>query len=377
MPKRTLQILGLGTYNAAKHPRVRILLDGLAEAGHRVQEVNAPLDLPTAARVEALRRPWRLPQLGLNVLRLWVHIARGAWRARRSQRPDVVVVGYLGHFDVVLARLLFPRTTIVLDHLIFAADTARDRGTSSRVALRLLSLLDAVAMRCASVIVLDTEEHRTMVPSSLRSRTVVVPVGAPQEWFSAAHGATEAGLENLTVVFYGLFTPLQGAPVIGEAIRILHRTGCRARFTLVGTGQDASEVKRQVAGIDTVTWHDWLEESALRDLVVASDVALGIFGTGEKAQRVVPNKVYQGAAAGCAIVTSDTPPQRRALKAAAIFVAPGDAASLASELHRLNQDASALRTLRVAASTRAMEAFQPAMVVQPLLARLLPRPTEG
>ena len=48
-------------------------------------------------------------------------------------------------------------------------------------------------------------------------------------------------------------------------------------------------------------------------LVAGHDVCLGIFGTGVKAQLVVPNKVYQGAAAGCAVVTSDTAPQRRAL----------------------------------------------------------------
>jgi len=49
--------------------------------------------------------------------------------------PDVVVVGYLGHFDVVLAR--FPvraagtlrrrKIPIVLDHLVGASDTGRDR----------------------------------------------------------------------------------------------------------------------------------------------------------------------------------------------------------------------------------------------------------
>ena len=39
-------------------------------------------------------------------------------------------------------------------------------------------------------------------------------------------------------------------------------------------------------------------------LVAGHDVCLGIFGTGDKALRVVPNKVFQGAAAGCAIVTS-------------------------------------------------------------------------
>ena len=41
-------------------------------------------------------------------------------------KADAVLVGYLGHFDVLLARRLFRRIPVVLDHLIFAADTAAE-----------------------------------------------------------------------------------------------------------------------------------------------------------------------------------------------------------------------------------------------------------
>ena len=75
-------------------------------------------------------------------------------------------------------------------------------------------------------------------------------------------------------------------------------------------------------------------------------MCLGIFGTGDKAQRVVPNKVFQGAAAGCAIVTSDTAPQRRALGEAAVLVPPGDPGELAGALRQLAADRAALARLR-------------------------------
>ena len=48
-------------------------------------------------------------------------------------------------------------------------------------------------------------------------------------------------------------------------------------------------------------------------------------GPRAKALDVVPTKVYQGAAAGCVVVTSDTHPQRAALGEAAVLVPPGDA----------------------------------------------------
>ena len=85
---------------------------------------------------------------------------------------------------------------------------------------------------------------------------------------------------------------------------------------------------------------------------------------------MVPNKVFQGAAAGCAVVTSDTAPQRAALGDAACFVPPGDGAALAAALRRLADDRDELARLRRAAAERATRDFTPSAVVTELRARL-------
>ena len=105
-------------------------------------------------------------------------------------------------------------------------------------------------------------------------------------------------------------------------------------------------------------------------LVAEHDVCLGIFGTGAKALRVVPNKVFQGLAAGCAIVTSDTPPQRRLLGDAAVLVPPGDAGALAAALRRLAGDRGEVTKLRQQSRELARQEFAPGQVVAPLLRRL-------
>jgi glycosyltransferase involved in cell wall biosynthesis len=106
-------------------------------------------------------------------------------------------------------------------------------------------------------------------------------------------------------------------------------------------------------------------------VVAGHDVCLGIFGTGPKAARVVPNKVFQGAAAGCALVTSDTAPQRRVLGEAAVYVPPGDAQALARTLRSLAEDRPRLAAARAAARRLAIDHFTPAQVVGPLHDRLL------
>jgi hypothetical protein len=119
-------VLAFGTYNARKHPRVGILIDGLRKNGCNVEEVNHPLRLSTAQRVEILQRPWKLFGFAWNLLRLWLSLRKDAraW-VRANGRPAAVLVGYMGHFDVLLAHHLFAGVPIILDHLIFAGDTAQ------------------------------------------------------------------------------------------------------------------------------------------------------------------------------------------------------------------------------------------------------------
>jgi glycosyltransferase involved in cell wall biosynthesis len=351
-------VLFFGTYDARKYPRVQVLQEGFEALGDEVVECNVPLGLDTEMRVRILRHPWLagvlLARLALAWTRLW-------WRSRRLPLIDLVVVGYMGHFDVHLARRLFPGTPIALDHLVSASDTAIDRRVSSGWLVRLLERLDDAALRAADFPCVDTAEHLSLVRGEARERALVVAVGAPDEWFHSP----EEHATGLRIVFFGSFTPLQGAPVIGEAIGLLADEPGIA-FTLVGRGQDWDETRDAAAANPNVEWVDWVEPEQLPDFVARFDVCLGIFGTGPKALRVVPNKVFQGAAAGVAIVTSDTEPQREALGEAALFVPPGDAPALADMLLALAFDHDRLHELRVAAYERASQSFRPASVVAKL-----------
>src|SRR5256714_6894754 len=264
-----------------------------------------------------------------------------------------------------LARLLWPRTPVALDHLVSAGDTALDRGASSGWLVRMLDRLDRAAVNAAHFPCVDTAEHRERVWLPARPRSVVVPVGAPASWF---YPPVRHASERVRVVFFGSFPPLQGAPVIGEALWLLADDE-RFAFTIVGRGQDYEET-RAVARAANVEWIDWVEPEYLPYLVACHDVCLGIFGTGPKALRVVPNKVFQGAAAGTAIITSDTPPQRQELAEAAVYVPQDDAVAIAAELRKLADDRERLWALRSAAFRRANERFHPAAVIEALDARL-------
>jgi glycosyltransferase involved in cell wall biosynthesis len=362
-----LRVLGFGTYDVRTHPRAGILLEGLRAHGDEVTEFNEPLGLDTAERVAMLRRPWLAYRLVLRLAASWWRLGRSRLRSR--SRFDAVLVGYLGHFDVLLARLLYPRQRIALDQMIFAADTARERGVSGGVKVRLLEALDHLAVRCADVVILDTAEHAELLPAGERDKGVVAAVGAPAAWFVAGEQRPEPVSGRLRVAFFGLYTPLQGGIVIGEALGLLAGHP-EVTVTMIGNGQDREATRSASAPNAAVTWLDWVPSEQLPSLVAGHDVCLGIFGTTPKALRVVPNKVYQGAAAGCVLVTSDTAPQRRMLGAAGLFVPPGDPKALADALLALAADRSRVEALQAAAREAAERRFTPSAVVEPLRERL-------
>ena len=125
-------------------------------------------------------------------------------------------------------------------------------------------MIDSAALRAADIVVVDTDEHLAALPPRHRSRAVVIPVGAPAAWYEAAAGPVPSppqasgGLPGqspssadppgqsassadppgpLRVVFYGLYTPLQGTPSSARALSQI--AGAPIEVTMVGGGQDA------------------------------------------------------------------------------------------------------------------------------------------
>ena len=365
---RKPRVLAFGTYNVRRHPRVGILIDGLRANGCEVTEINHPLALSTAQRVDILRKPWKLFGFGWDLLRLW-HSLRHDARAwiRRHGRPDAVLVGYMGHFDVLLAHHLFRGVPIILDHMIFAGDTAKDRGAHG-LRVWLLNRLDRMAIGSATLTLLDTQEHQLMCRPS--DRTMVIPVGAPTEWYKAGDAevtrvASGTAKRVNDIVFYGLYTPLQGVPVIAKAARELASRGLFPHFTLIGKGQDYAKVRAIVNGLDNVEFREWVEPEDLPALVASHAISLGIFSTTSKGLHVVPNKVYQSMAAGCAVITSDTAPQRRVLKDGVVYVEPGNPTALADAIKTLLRDPQALAHAQTR-SRKIASQFSGEMITKPL-----------
>jgi len=297
-----------GTYNAA-HPANRLLADALEAAGCEVRVCHQPLWERTRDKMPSFFGARSLLGLGRAYL-------GAAWRLRREwrhgPRPDIVVTGFNGQLDVLLARLLAGRgARLVFAPLVTLTETLVDdrrvyRGGSLKG--RLAAALDRRTLELPQLVLLDTEAHRAYVVERLtaRARTATLYLGAERGFSPVPPRGRRPG-EPLRVLFYGQYVPLHGARVIVEALALIGADQ-GIELAMIGTGPDraAAEQLANQRRCTHIRFEDWVPYEDLPRRLTECDVALGIFGLTPKAQMVIPTKVYQAAAVGRAIVTGDT-----------------------------------------------------------------------
>lgn len=228
-----------------------------------------------------------------------------------------------------------------------------------------------MSLRLADLVLADTAAGADWLARRFavnRRRIAVVPVGAEPDRFPRT--PPPAGTPH--VLFYGKLAPLHGVDTVLEAAR---RPGVPP-VRLIGDGQlgpwlESELARDRPAGL---VWERWVPYERLGDEVGGAAICLGVFGTSDKAARVVPNKVWQAMAAGRPVVTADTPGAREVLEdgVSALLVPPGDAGALAAALARLGADPGLRRRLGDAAHEVFLLRGAPAAAAADLLAALTP-----
>lgn len=273
------------------------------------------------------------------------------WKFLRTPPVDIVFVPYPGHFDVPLLSLLcrLRRWPLIFDTFISLFDTiVLDRKLAPpRSPLGWMSRgADAAACRMATLCLTDTPAHATYFAKT-SGRSVkdfrVLWVGAREDLF-VPHPEIEPR-KNL-VVFYGSFIPLQGISTIIEAARLLESSG--VAFRIIGDGQESPAIDALIGeyGVTNVERVGRVPLERLPLEIAAATICLGIFGTSDKAKRVVPHKLYEAVAVGRPVITGDTPAIRSAFEKDEVYRVPvGSPEDLATAIEYLINNAEIRETL--------------------------------
>ena len=368
-----------GTYNRG-HSANRIYAAAARAAGYELIEIHEPLWEKTRDKGSAYFAPLRLVGLGMHWIIAASRLARRWWR---SGGAGVAIVGFNGQLDILLLRLIAPRygPRIVFAPLVSITETLVDdrQVYSERSPMaRLLRAIDRLSCRFADVVVADTHEHRRYFIERLGvdpARVAVCHLGVDNEMFSAQlasarkDGASpsaraQAGVvtpRKLEVLYFGQYLPLHGLDVVVDAVGRL-ATREDLRFVFIGTGEERIRIEPLVRTTRAdVEFLSWVPYSELGDRVASADVVLGIFGSSEKARMVIPNKVYEAAAVGRAVVSADTPAMREVFTDGEdIVLCKSEGTALASAIARLADDAALRERIAASAAHTMRERFAPA-----------------
>lgn len=227
---------------------------------------------------------------------------------------DVFFVPEFCQKDVPLAKILslFSSKKVVFDPLAGRFETKIidwKRKPINSWQARLNFKIDNWAFKLSDLILADTQAHKEYFCQKygLPSKKIeVLPVGFDDGLFRPF--AAEDKESRFTVLFYGSFLPLHGVDCILEAAKIVSSEEPSIQFRLVGSGQTlplASSLASKL-GLNNVIFEDWLPQSELPHTIASSDICLGIFGRTEKAERVVPHKIFQSMGMRKPVITART-----------------------------------------------------------------------
>lgn len=337
-----------------KYSRNRVLAEGFAANGWEVVE----------CRVDP-----RVTKGLAKYVELW-KIGRSL---RRSRKFDLVIVAFPGQTVAWLGRLIFGKD-IVLDAFLSLYDSnVYDRKLYSAYSLRAIKdyFFDWLSVKITRRTLLDTNEHIKYFVKTFRvpeNKFARLLISADEKVFRAQDASVATPSSNadpisspaaartptkFIVEFHGMFIPLQGVEYILRAAAIL-KSDTSIIFNIIGHGQTFKECKKlaEELALTNVNFIGQVPVEKLPSYISEADICLGIFGNTEKTKRVIPNKVYECAAMGKAIITSDTPAIREVFMGGhdMLFSRTADSEDLAEKIKLLRED-EALR-MKIALGAR-------------------------
>ena len=267
---------------------------------------------------------------------------RGLWL---KPKPDLVWVPVCRQRDILAACRWAHRrgVKVLFDPMIFAWDKKvleQRKWKAEEPRAKKLHKLERKMMHAPDFVTCDTSCHVDFCEREFavpRSKMAPLFTGTDEKVFKPS-AASERTNAEFTVLYHGAYIPLHGMEYIVEAARMTQGTGIH--WNLLGWGAYKAATEELAKGISNITFLDKVPYEKVPEVIYSADVVLGVFGTTEKASRVIGNKIFE--AMGCARPVINEfctgyPPEAKDCKAIK-FVPPGDAAAIVKAVEEYRAD---------------------------------------
>ncbi len=307
-----MRICYFGSYDK-DYPRNKILIRGLKENNTKVIECNC--------QDKYITRTLKLVSKSLK------------------QDYDILFVAYPGHLDMLAAKIvsIIKRKPIIFDAFISTYDTMINEwkyGTRHSLKGTYHHWLDKVSSQIADVVLLDTEQHIDYFSKEFKlkkNKFRWIPVGADETELYPRKKTKKT--KKFQVLYYGHMQPLHGFPYVVNAARLLQKEK-DIEFIFIGGNRWFRNVRDKNKDLKNTIYKDPVPYKEIITHIANADICLGIFGTTNKTQNAIPNKVYEALAMQKAIITGNTKATKSALtnKENAILCETGSSKAIAESI---------------------------------------------
>tara|TARA_B100000508_G_scaffold24443_2_gene17621 strand:- start:15270 stop:16307 length:1038 start_codon:yes stop_codon:yes gene_type:complete len=273
---------------------------------------------------------------------------------------DYIYCAFPVNYNVLIAAF-FQKKPIVVDAFFPLYEAyVIDRAVISKFSPKALVLkfLDWVNIYLSDYVVVDTDSHKEYWLKYDPDKIKVIPVGADTNFYYPLSENKNDLSGPFRVLFHGSYIPLQGVEVIVDAAKYL-RKHSDIQFTFIGSGQTFPEIKSKILKNKLqIELLPWMDQKSLNEKLNESDAVLGIFGSNEKTDRVIPNKVFQGLAVGKPVITKRTEVMEIVL-GGSVYLCEGEGGSLAEAILDLYKNPSLKTRMAIEGHKKFLNDFVP------------------
>lgn len=305
-----MKVCYFGTYRAG-YNRNNIMIAALRSAGVEVVECHENLWTSIEDRENITKGGWRNPGFWWRVIKAYTKLF---FRSFTIGKFDVMVLGYPGQFDIFLAKIVcfFRGKPLVLDVLMSLYLVAMERklDTSRHSAVDFLFRIEKTVLKIPDLLIHDTPQYVAWLGDTFGvepNRFRLVPIGADDSIFKPIEQVS-VNNEKFKVLYYGTFIPNHGLTHIIEAAKLLSNQA-DIEMIFIGEGPEKSRIVEIVeeSKLENVQFLPWCNQEELVELINATDVCLGAFGSTPQSLMTVQNKIYECMACGKAIINGTSP----------------------------------------------------------------------
>ena len=313
-----ITVLYFGTYDP-EYSRNWVLIDGLRKNGVNVIECR---DDSTGFK---------------KFLKLFLKFRR------IKDSYDVIVIGFFSPLIVPFAKLITLKP-VIFDPLVLLYDSnVLDRKVVKLKSFRAFYywFLDWLTLHLADAVLLDTKEHIKYASKEYNVRPEKfkrIFIGTREDVYHPIVKTWKT--DKFLVEFHGIFNTLQGVEFIIKAAKLLEPYD-DIKIIIIGNGKGQDKLLQlaQTLKIKNIEFIEPVDKKELAIKISEADVCLGIFGTSDKARRVIPNKVYECVGMRKPVITADTPAIREFFTDDDLMLVKiADAEAIANAVLKLKQD---------------------------------------